>query len=108
MMREYFLPLLGEFDFHQYLKHDQSVANSDVTPEYCAKHNWIIGSPSTVAEKIAITRKFEAEVWPKLADGRLQPIIDRIFPIAEAQAAHAYVLENRNIGKVILEVGARG
>ena len=61
-----------------------------------------------VAEKIAITRKFEAEVWPKLADGRLQPIIDRIFPIAEAQAAHAYVLENRNIGKVILEVGARG
>ena len=60
-----------------------------------------------VAEKIAITRRFEAEVWPKLADGRLQPIIDRIFPIAEAQAAHAYVLENRNIGKVILEIGSR-
>ncbi|MGE0697493.1 MAG: LLM class flavin-dependent oxidoreductase [Hyphomicrobiaceae bacterium] len=52
MMREYFLKLLGEFDFLQYLKHDQSVANSDVTPEYCARHNWIIGSPSTVAEKI--------------------------------------------------------
>jgi NADPH:quinone reductase-like Zn-dependent oxidoreductase len=56
------------------------------------------------AEKIAITRKFEAEVWPKLADGRLRPVIDRVFPIAEAQAAHAYVLENRNIGKVILEI----
>ena len=71
----------------------------------------IVGSTlrgRSVAEKIAITRKFEAEVWPKLADGRLQPIIDRIFPIAEAQSAHAYVLENRNIGKVILEVGARG
>jgi NADPH:quinone reductase-like Zn-dependent oxidoreductase len=70
----------------------------------------IVGSTlrgRSVAEKIAITRKFEAEVWPKLADGRLQPIIDRIFPIAEAQSAHAYVLENRNIGKVILEVGAR-
>jgi alkanesulfonate monooxygenase SsuD/methylene tetrahydromethanopterin reductase-like flavin-dependent oxidoreductase (luciferase family) len=53
MMREYFLKLLGEFDFLQYLKHDQSVANSDVTPEYCAQHNWIVGSPSTVAEKIA-------------------------------------------------------
>jgi alkanesulfonate monooxygenase SsuD/methylene tetrahydromethanopterin reductase-like flavin-dependent oxidoreductase (luciferase family) len=23
-----------------------------VTVEYCAKHNWIIGSPKTVAEKI--------------------------------------------------------
>ncbi|CUS02992.2 NAD(P)H quinone oxidoreductase, PIG3 family [Candidatus Promineifilum breve] len=57
-----------------------------------------------VAEKIAITRRFEAEVWPKLIDGQLRPIIDRTFPIAEAQAAHEYVLANRNIGKVILEV----
>jgi NADPH2:quinone reductase len=43
----------------------------------------IVGSTlrgRSVAEKIAITRKFEAEVWPKLADGRLQPIIDRILP----------------------------
>ena len=56
------------------------------------------------AEKIAITRQFEEQVWPKLADGRLRPIIDRVFPIAEAQAAHAYVLANRNIGKVILEI----
>ncbi|MEZ5856911.1 MAG: LLM class flavin-dependent oxidoreductase [Hyphomicrobiaceae bacterium] len=53
MMREYFLRLLGEFDFLQYLKHDQNVADSDVTPEYCAKHNWIVGSPDTCAEKIA-------------------------------------------------------
>ena len=52
MMREYFLPLLKEFDFLQYLKHEPSVPDSDVTPEYCAKHNWIIGSPSTVTEKI--------------------------------------------------------
>jgi len=56
------------------------------------------------AEKIAITRQFEEAVWPKLADGRLRPVIDRVFPIAEAGTAHAYVLENRNIGKVILEV----
>jgi putative PIG3 family NAD(P)H quinone oxidoreductase len=67
----------------------------------------IIGSTlrgRPVAEKIAITRRFAEQVWPKLADGRLQPIIDRVFPIAEAQAAHAYVLANRNIGKVILEI----
>lgn len=52
MMREYFLPLLSQFGFFEYLKHDQSVTDSDVTPEYCAKHNWIVGSPRTVAEKI--------------------------------------------------------
>jgi len=32
------------------------------------------------------------------------PVIDRVFPIRVADAAHAYVRENRNIGKVILEV----
>jgi putative PIG3 family NAD(P)H quinone oxidoreductase len=58
-----------------------------------------------VAEKIAITRRFEVEVWPKLVSGQLRPIIDRAFPIAEAQAAHEYVLANRNIGKVILKMG---
>jgi alkanesulfonate monooxygenase SsuD/methylene tetrahydromethanopterin reductase-like flavin-dependent oxidoreductase (luciferase family) len=52
MMREYFLPLLGNFGFLDYLKHDADVADSDVTPEYCAEQNWIIGSPSTVVEKI--------------------------------------------------------
>jgi NADPH:quinone reductase-like Zn-dependent oxidoreductase len=67
----------------------------------------IIGSTlrtRPVAEKIAITRRFEAEVWPKLIDGRLRPIIDIAFLIAEAQAAHEYVREDRNIGKVILEM----
>jgi alkanesulfonate monooxygenase SsuD/methylene tetrahydromethanopterin reductase-like flavin-dependent oxidoreductase (luciferase family) len=53
MMREYFLPLLSQFGFFEYLKHDQAVPDSDVTPEYCAKHNWIVGSPATAAEKIA-------------------------------------------------------
>ncbi len=57
-----------------------------------------------VAEKIALTRRFAAEVMPKLADGRLRPIIDTAFSIAEAQAAHEYVAANRNIGKVILEI----
>jgi alkanesulfonate monooxygenase SsuD/methylene tetrahydromethanopterin reductase-like flavin-dependent oxidoreductase (luciferase family) len=52
MMREYFLPLLGNFGFLEYLKHDPNVADSDVTPEYCAKHNWLVGSPATVAEKL--------------------------------------------------------
>jgi len=67
----------------------------------------IVGSllrPRPLEEKIAITRRFAAEVMPRLADGRLRPIVDRVFPIAEAQAAHEYVLENRNIGKVILQV----
>jgi alkanesulfonate monooxygenase SsuD/methylene tetrahydromethanopterin reductase-like flavin-dependent oxidoreductase (luciferase family) len=52
MMGEYFLPLLGNFGFLDYLKHDPDVPDSDVTPAYCAEHNWIIGSPDTVVEKL--------------------------------------------------------
>jgi alkanesulfonate monooxygenase SsuD/methylene tetrahydromethanopterin reductase-like flavin-dependent oxidoreductase (luciferase family) len=52
MMREYFLKLLQSVGFIDFLKHDPEVADSDVTPAYCARHNWLIGSPRTVAEKL--------------------------------------------------------
>ncbi len=61
-----------------------------------------------VAEKIAITTQFRRRFWPLLADGTLQPIIDSHFPVEEAQAAHDYVRANKNTGKVILLVGAKG
>jgi NADPH2:quinone reductase len=67
----------------------------------------IIGSrlrPRSLAEKIAITGQFAERFWPMLEDGRMRPVIDSVFPIKEAQAAHAHVRKNRNIGKVILEV----
>ena len=52
MMREYFLPLLAFFQFTEFLKHKPNVPDSDVTPEYCAKHNWLVGSPATVTERL--------------------------------------------------------
>ena len=52
MMGEYFLPLLDNFGFKEFLKHAPEVADSDVTVDYCARHNWLIGSPATVAEKL--------------------------------------------------------
>ena len=71
----------------------------------------VVGSrlrPRPVSEKIEITRRFEERFFPMLASGKLQPVIDRVFPITAAAAAHAYVKENRNIGKVILEVPGGG
>lgn len=59
-----------------------------------------------LAEKIAITEQFRARFWPLLVHGALQPIIDRAFPLPDAQEAHAYVRQNRNIGKVILTVSS--
>ncbi len=59
-----------------------------------------------LSEKIEITRQFTEQFWPKLISGEMQPIIDTVFPIAEAQAAHEYVAADKNIGKVILTVSA--
>jgi alkanesulfonate monooxygenase SsuD/methylene tetrahydromethanopterin reductase-like flavin-dependent oxidoreductase (luciferase family) len=52
MMREYFLPLFDAFGLLGLYKHDSGVADSDVTPEYLARHSWVIGSVDTVTEKL--------------------------------------------------------
>jgi alkanesulfonate monooxygenase SsuD/methylene tetrahydromethanopterin reductase-like flavin-dependent oxidoreductase (luciferase family) len=52
MMKEYFLPLLASFQFTEFLKHTPDVPDSDVTPEYCARHNWLVGSPATVSARL--------------------------------------------------------
>ncbi len=65
----------------------------------------VIGSrlrPRPLAEKIQITHSFRERFWPLLLNGQLRPIIDSTFPLNEAQAAHEYVRQNRNTGKVIL------
>lgn len=34
--------------------------------------------------------------------GRIRPRVDRAFPLEEGAAAHRYIHERRNIGKVVL------
>ncbi|MDQ3993917.1 MAG: zinc-binding dehydrogenase, partial [Actinomycetota bacterium] len=37
--------------------------------------------------------------------GRARPIVDRVFPLAEAAAAHEHLESGRQFGKVILAIG---
>lgn len=50
--RDYLMPLFTNFGFLDNFKHHPDVPDTDVTVEYCAKHNWVVGSPNTVAEKL--------------------------------------------------------
>lgn len=43
-------------------------------------------------------------VWGLLNEGRLKPVVDKVFPLAEARAAHEYLAERRQFGKVLLKV----
>jgi putative PIG3 family NAD(P)H quinone oxidoreductase len=60
--------------------------------------------PRTVADKAQIARELEQQVWPLLTDRRVNVIVDRVFPLAEAAAAHRYLEDGAHIGKVILRV----
>ena len=50
--RDYLIPLFQNFDLLKTFKHDQSVPDNQVTPEYLAEHQWMIGSPATVEAKL--------------------------------------------------------
>jgi zinc-binding alcohol dehydrogenase/oxidoreductase len=43
-------------------------------------------------------------VYDLVAAGRVRPIVDRIFPLAEAAAAHEYLEEGRQFGKIVLAI----
>jgi putative PIG3 family NAD(P)H quinone oxidoreductase len=62
--------------------------------------------PQSLAAKAAIARELEREVWPLLAAGRIAPVIDSEFPLAEAAAAHRRMESSAHIGKILLRVGA--
>lgn len=54
--------------------------------------------------KEALTKEFKENVIEKFEKGELKPIVARIFPIDQVQEAHLYMEENKNIGKIILEI----
>ena len=55
-------------------------------------------------EKILLTKQIEKYVLPMLTSGRIKPIVDKVFDFRDAAAAHKYLEENRNFGKVVLSV----
>jgi 3,6-diketocamphane 1,6-monooxygenase len=50
--REYFLPTYRRFGLLEGIRHDPSVDVDDIDLAYIAEHQWIIGSPETVTEKL--------------------------------------------------------
>jgi putative PIG3 family NAD(P)H quinone oxidoreductase len=57
-----------------------------------------------VPDKAAIARAIEEKVWPLIAAGKVKPIINKTFPLAEAAAAHALMDSSAHIGKIVLTI----
>lgn len=58
----------------------------------------------TLDERIAVTQRCATDLLPAFADGRLRPLINRVFPLRDALAAQDYMASNAQIGKIVLTV----
>jgi NADPH2:quinone reductase len=58
----------------------------------------------SVLDKGAIARAVEQHVLPLIATGKVRPVIDSTFPLAQASAAHARMEASAHIGKIVLTV----
>jgi NADPH:quinone reductase len=59
---------------------------------------------SPAARKAALARSMRDKVWPLFAEGKLKPVIHRVFPLADAAAAHRLMESSAHIGKIMLAV----
>ena len=60
--------------------------------------------PRDADEKARLARGVEETVWPWIAAGKVRPIIDSAFPLAEASKAHARMESEQHFGKIVLMV----
>lgn len=60
--------------------------------------------PRSVAFKGLVADELARTVWPHVAEGRLKPVMDRVFPLAEAAEAHRRMESGGHVGKIVLVV----
>lgn len=60
--------------------------------------------PRTVEFKAHIAAELERKVWPLLAERRIAPVMDMIYPLKEVWRAHERMEEGDHVGKIVLDV----
>ncbi|MCF6234245.1 MAG: NAD(P)H-quinone oxidoreductase [Rhodobacteraceae bacterium] len=60
--------------------------------------------PQSDLAKARIAEDLAASVWPLLDAGRIAPVMDSTFDLADAAAAHAHMEGSTHIGKIVLKV----
>jgi NADPH2:quinone reductase len=56
------------------------------------------------AYKAAIVKNLFARIWPHIASGKIRPVVDRLFGLHEAPAAHAALEAGGHVGKILLVI----
>ncbi len=58
----------------------------------------------SVSFKTLVADELHRNVWPHIVSGKLRPIMDMTFPLAEAAAAHTRMEAGDHVGKIVLTV----
>jgi NADPH:quinone reductase len=59
----------------------------------------------TIEQHAEVARRAAEAVLPAIADGRVRPVVDSVFPLEEAHAAHDHMVTDQHTGKIVLAVG---
>jgi putative PIG3 family NAD(P)H quinone oxidoreductase len=57
-----------------------------------------------VAEKAVVVAGVREHVWPLVAAGQVEPVIDTVLPLAEAERAHQLMESGGHVGKIMLSI----
>ncbi len=60
--------------------------------------------PQSAERKALIADDLYKNVWPDVEAGKLKPVMDESFPLADAAKAHAHMEAGNHIGKIVLIV----
>ena len=61
----------------------------------------------TAEEALVCSERFAADMLGAFGTGTLKPVLDRTFPFERIAEAHAYMLSDAQIGKIVLTFGDR-
>ncbi len=85
---------VGEFDFTHVMTRRLTITGSTMRPR-------------TTAQKGLIARALREKVWPLLEAGKCGPVINKVFPLAEAAQAHTLMESSAHVGKIMLDVSSK-
>ena len=79
-------------------------AEIDLEALHAKRHNLFgVSNKLRSAEQRAHTvRGFVADLLPMIADGRIRPLVDRVFPFDQLPQAKAFMEANAHLGKIVL------
>ena len=60
----------------------------------------------TAEETLQAGERFAADLLAAINTGALKPVLDRTFPLERLADAHAYMLSDAQVGKIVLTMGA--